>query len=100
MAGGVFFTGFKPRAEIFVANVGSKPVLLRLAACTEDSKDTIRKLEEDKLAAIAHLKAFDFALIPHTNQKNALHIVGLKVHEFVCFNVVCFRSHFLLRPGG
>eukprot|EP00884_Botryococcus_braunii_P006341 jgi/Botrbrau1/15708/Bobra.4_1s0081.2 len=75
----LLISSFKPRAEIFMANVGSKPVLLRLATCAEASKKIIRKMEEDKLAAIAHLKAFDFALIPHTNQKNGLHIVGLKL---------------------
>lgn len=41
--------------------------------------ETIRHMEETKMAAVVHLKAFDFALIPHTNVKNGIHIIGLKV---------------------
>ena len=37
------------------------------------------RLEELKMAAVAQLGEFDFALIPHTNSRNSLHIVGLKV---------------------
>jgi hypothetical protein len=55
------------------------PLLLHPGPCIGHQHDTLKNMVADKLAAVVHLDGFDFALIPHINKKNGLHIVGLKV---------------------
>jgi hypothetical protein len=97
----VLAVGIKPRQKFLMADVGAAPVLLRLASCSEASQNTIWQMAREKMAALVHLKTFDFALIPHTNQKNSLHIVGLKVWFLMLITLVdWFPVAFLLQMCG
>ena len=50
---------------------------------TEKQRNAVMRLEEMRMAAVVATNGFEFALIPHTNSRNSLHVVGLKVLVYI-----------------
>lgn len=50
---------------------------MRLGEVTQRQRDAVSKLVELKKALVVPLTTFDLVLIPHSNQKRSLHVLGM-----------------------
>ncbi|KAK9812945.1 hypothetical protein WJX72_006130 [[Myrmecia] bisecta] len=74
-------SGFRPRADIPMSTATDKPLMLHLGPMTEAQHNALTALEALKMAALVLLPDYDLALIPHSNARNLLHVVGLKMQK-------------------